>query len=816
MIAGGPSNDGSYVRFEPEPHNKVRFPTERPRRPGKQNIVVLPIDETPPPHQRAASNNENRGRKRPLVTVLRKPKDYRPVTTGEIDPVFEIEPEEIEPAANPHIVLVKKKKQQQQQGESTPPLKNRQRLQQHPVVKTLPNRDGIVKSLPIVPAHSTRIIGNTPHRASSVHPNQRVRNPVKPSRQPAAPVIRPSKVVAAAKVQPERTVEPVFVPELDRKPKTVQLNVDPAEKIFQNVNKEKEDLEKLKIKLLLEAAKVNDNDDDEETTTDEPGVEITTTPVIIDEEELLLEEDEMEITTKKAELPFKTEEERPDFLPIIQKKAEKFKEQLELEELKLKEEQQEQEALLDSDATEKTPAEIEELFTEEPQNDDEDSNLEISIRKITSTSVSPVRIVTSVASSSTSQTTAAAATTEGIPTESTTTSTLREASDDDEEEIIVYLSEETTQGLPLEQLEIELITTEDDIIVDPDDAVAVNDDADVDSADVVDDKDKVITLIKPEENEKVTLINPVIDGVTIVKPVTDQVDLNNRAPVPTKVEPVYVVEGVTVAPKAQPLISDIIEDNFAGEDEQSEDESALQESRVHTTVLKEHEMEEITTEKEPPVIREEEHDGLSMIQSVMDHFDLAAIFEFLGRNGDEKEAEKSQKLQEKPQRVTTKMLDIEAETTVKPATTSVITTTLAPEEEKDDDSEEEEKVKFVKLILKPEEIVKLSFPSSEETTTMKFANDEDAKDVQIVLPVGWAEPPPVLTGATTTEEPETTTMRKTLDIIKVMRATTTTKTTTTTRAPRAHPFSKKYATILRGTTTPLPNEEELEDDDQVH
>ncbi len=761
-LPGAPTNDGSYVRFKPEPHNRFRFPTEPPRRPTKASAVVVEDENVPPPHLRGAVPQTSLARK-PLVKVLRKPKNFRPVTTGDIDQgefiidsaeIVEDSDEELSPS--PHVVLIKKESSEDETttSSSTPPLERQLNRQRQPVVKTLPSRSGIVKSLPVVPAHSTRVVGGGAF--SSVHPNHRSRVPINPSRT----VVNRKPVVTRRIPEPE----PVFVPgefEEDRRPKAADVSSNPVEQIFDQAKKKQEDLERLKIQLLLEAAKVEPDSNEEETTLSAEEEDFETTTPTSDEDE-----DEEDVVTRKPESPFKTEDQRPEFLPIIQKKAEIFKEQLEKEaeaaEAAKAAKLAELAELLEEAVTTIDPMDVE---SEDENEEEDESNLEISIRRVTSTSVSPVRIVTSVHSS-------------------------------------VGTSPPTTQPATLEEDEEQLDLDEDDeeklvdlVILSP-----------------------IETTTKVIEEEEVLEDNvDIIDGVTIVKPsIVTAKPVGKDEDSGKVVEPVYVVEAVPLSPNAQPLVS--VENNFADESQETEDESAVQESRVHTTVaLTAPDIVEQVTERKVEVVVDEtttmttapfsieeveesveesvdeveEHDhtehptSFQMLQSVMNHFNIEALFNFLTGESNDKEEEKEEETTQKVETTlqsesTVPEVKLVPVTTPKKQIVPVVEETTQVDTTTEEEEEEEVAIELATTTLSPQD------------------EDEDSTDnVQIVLPVGWVQPPPSFKASTTTRKPITTTARR---FIK------------TTRASRAHPFSKKYATIIRNTT-PATVFEDDEDDE---
>lgn len=731
-------DDGSYIRFEPNPENKFRFPTPKPRRPVKNPVVFQESDfitNTLRPTLLIKEHEPIRS-SHPDVQVIQLSVPPRVPTPSRAEAPRHLS---FESDQDGPFILVKKKDPNSSSSVGSTTWISTTTEAPVTVVKTLPSRD-IVKSLPTPqPVPVPSFVQQQPTPAPTPAPiHKEIQNARRPLFDPASrPNIlkkdrkKPISRTTTTTVSPVRTLPahryspslrpPIFTTERPKRNdlycsgprcfrprkqdretfKIKASNGDDIETIFEQVL-DTEDADKFKrkseIKKLLEAAKVEtvDNSDvsDDEVVSDEDDDTKSESTTISSLKVPPSERNETYTTTPKPKVeikstlsPFRKADERPEFLEVIKMKAEEFKEKL-----------QNEEAL--------TPT------------------TEISVEKDTSE-----RIVISV---------------------SKEVSTSIGTSNDQDESLnqeIASTEKLETQETTTENTSSTMSTTSSLDIVSPSSSTEFIAEEIRELFKDTKDPEESLVIVKPSEfdNDLIESFGEVEDMVIVVPSSQVNDDTIDRSE--ELVDPI-----TTISPE------DTIED----------DVNALQETRLHSTLVttmepfedaEDLQVTELPTEmptEVPPIfevallIAEDKPDSVEMLTSVLDVFNVTALFEHL----------QQKPIAQKLQQVNPSSLENlpEDQTLVQDIDHSSIDITEATpvliEEEVPIDILEEE---ADETTLIESFISTTTIPSTEQPETMARSSDSD--DIQVVLPADQKVSPEIIsTDPTTTIATETSSL----------------------------------------------------------
>ena len=774
-------DDGSVFKFEPEPQNRFRFPTQPPK-PKPLVFLESPKDKSA---VKVSTLSRNAG-ENPAIPFVEATKPFVLVR----DSVKE-EPRPTRLRVIERQPVVKSLSQDAPERAKTViktrPVANSNRARQRqrqPVIKTLPQRN-IVKSLPAV---TPVTVTEAPR---SGNPNTRRRQPAKV--QVKAPIKADADPVLIC--DNGRCFDPSD-PEERPKIKIVKPAGDDIEAIFHKVNSERIALEKAKqalnIQSLLEQAKVTtlpppstteDTTEDELTTTALPEEFDTTTVAFEDypaEEttETLPEEERRGISTqhpvkvviKTTETPFKTVEERPSFLEVVKQRAEEFKEQL-------------MESDDDDEIDEGQESVTEGLETLNEDDEDEVERLVVTLVKVTTTSATATddEDVTEAVPT----TTVAAVKDLDVPDEQPPALTTTEASIVDPEEVSDEIAT-TTQETPVPgTISTEVPSTT------PKTAETTTSSTTSEETTTTSSTPTTTASSAEDDQDFSTKISVVVGSSTSVVAGNTFEEEDEETG-----EKVFVVQAV-----AAPVVNDVPDPQpLVDINSIDEDESPVQESRVHATIaVKE---EEETPEEDNNASEEEtnleggnekkeevkEHSSFDMIMKVIDHLNLHALMHHISDNEVEVD-----------------------EAATEPSTTPATTTTTTSTE-----AEVGDKISTTEASTASEDTTQVASASTTTeavptTTTDQSEVRTKISPVQVVLPSGWTTEMPTTTeeGAaeTTTIASATTTSRASPDesaAVSTTTVATTTDTVTTTTTSRTKP---------RIIIKPVSPVQEDEDDD---
>ncbi|TRY77747.1 hypothetical protein TCAL_08993 [Tigriopus californicus] len=375
-------DDGSYIRFEPNPENKFRFPTPKPRRPVKNPVVFQESDfitNTLRPTLLIREHEPVRPSPEVQVVQLSVPPKVPTPSRAEAPRHLSFKSEK-----DVQFILVKKKEPQSPFSSGSTAWVSSTTEAPVTVVKTLPSRD-IVKSLPTpqpisvpsfvqeqstpTPAPVRKEIQNArrPLFDPASRPNILKKDRKKPISRTTTTTRSPVRTLPAHRYSPSLR-PPIFTTERPKRNdlycsgprcfrprkqdrgtfKIKASNGDDIETIFeQALDVEDADVVKRKseIKKLLEAAKVenvhnSDLSDPEEFVSDNEEEAKLDSSTISSLKVPPSERNETYTTTPKPKVeikstlsPFRKANERPEFLEVIKLKAEEFKEKLLSEEV---------------------------------------------------------------------------------------------------------------------------------------------------------------------------------------------------------------------------------------------------------------------------------------------------------------------------------------------------------------------------------------------------------------------------------------------------------------------------------------------------
>ena len=590
-------DDGSYIQFEPEPQNRFRFPGTKPK---KHNNKVTKVVKKHKDKKNTFEENVDELKRGAIPIVRRKPQatrrpkvvpDSRPTQTVVVKKVpnrgkpFRLPKqgsrktstttEATESVHKVPSVFVRHRPNtgtiQRFQSTTHDPFGSPQRHQIHrvPVIRTPPPK-GHVKSHPGSSTSSKK------HR-TSLH---KARDPFKPSR------------VTIQNAQAPRLVEEEE-DRFHRKHPQITLKSPPrfsSKDLFKQVQERKEELKQKKIQLLLEAAKVKEEEESKEHYSTET-VEEATTPKSTTEK---LETKKS--VAKPSQIPFKTPEERPEFLGVIKKKAEDFKEKILALQQKEKEEDEEEEDA----ATTKSPKyqlllpKLEFLSTPVTQKSTKKSTVattpattQTRVSKTVTTRISAPATRPTITTAQTSLTKEIVSSTEPIK-ETTTDATEQTTINESTTEIVEDKNSPTSTTGTSSTVEV---TTEPE-----------KDDVSTEGADA-------------KESSTLSAIDETGETVMIIEPV----DPNEPVIVPVEDEEVYVVDAVPMEPKAQPFVA-----MAAGDDE----------IELNREIREQERGLQLTIKAIRPTDQEQNHQSsYDMVMNVMHHFNIEALMDYLsGKN----------------------------------------------------------------------------------------------------------------------------------------------------------------------------------------
>jgi hypothetical protein len=333
----GGFDDGSFFTFQPERQNRFRLATPKPRQPSRSEQITSPLSisstsskpvrffEVQPVFNPSTARQPLREEftlvrseeRRPEVEQVKRPRVLQVVQESSPVVVKSMPPRHIAKAAPTRS----------QNGPSTI-----RQIERTPVtvVKTLPSRN-IVKSLPIKRPSTTTTTTTTDSLTTSrrpiVVPTNRARKPLKvpSSHRFSVPKQRFTTDTTTATEDSVRSSgtgcrNGRCFSQSRRTQIRLNEDQDDAEELFHTIKKATLNKEQVKIQNLLEQAKV-DEPLEFEVDTEEPEPLTTPSGKEIEEETTTTFSD-----LKVGSLPFKTPEERPDFLDVVKKKAKKFNE----------------------------------------------------------------------------------------------------------------------------------------------------------------------------------------------------------------------------------------------------------------------------------------------------------------------------------------------------------------------------------------------------------------------------------------------------------------------------------------------------------